>query len=231
MTLIVRPGYLAEGDPSFSNVSLLLHGDGTNGSTTITDSSPTPKTVTAVGNAQISTAQSKFGGASIAFDGTGDRLSIPLSNDYAFGASDFTVEYWAYYLNANAGTVWDGRALTLSGNALSDYLLNGRLIIYLVTGNTNLVTTAVGSITTSLWTHVAIARASSSLRVFLNGIQSGSTASDSTNITSTSLTIGGGTNSSAAFNGYIDDLRITKGVARYTANFTPPDAPFPDAQY
>jgi hypothetical protein len=57
-------------DPQFGSVSLLLHGDGTNGSTTITDNSPTPKTVTAVGNAQISTAQSKFGGASILFDGT-----------------------------------------------------------------------------------------------------------------------------------------------------------------
>ena len=64
-------------DPYYGNVSLLLYGDGANGSTTITDSSPTPKTVTAVGNAQISTAQSKFGGASIAFDGAGDYLIVP----------------------------------------------------------------------------------------------------------------------------------------------------------
>ena len=59
-------------DPDFANVSLLLHGDGTNGSTTIVDSSSSSKTVTAVGDAQISTAQSKFGGSSIYFDGTGD---------------------------------------------------------------------------------------------------------------------------------------------------------------
>ena len=228
MSWTITPQTKVPVDPQYGSVSLLLHGNGTNGSTTITDSSPSPKTVTAVGNAQISTAQSKFGGASIAFDGSGDRLSIQSSNDYAFETGDFTVEYWAYYLNANAGTIWDGRAGTTSANALSDYLLNGRLIVYLVTGNTNLVTTAVGSITTGSWIHVAITRASSSLRVFLNGVQSGSTASDSTNITSTSLTIGGGTNSSTAFNGYIDDLRITKGVARYTSNFTPPAAPFPD---
>ena len=68
------------GDPFFfSNVSLLLHGDGTNGSTLIKDSSPRMNTVTAVGNAQISTAQSKFGGSSIAFDGTGDSLTTPTT--------------------------------------------------------------------------------------------------------------------------------------------------------
>jgi hypothetical protein len=63
-------------DPYYGNVSLLLRGNGTNGSTTIIDSSPSPKTVTAFGNAQISTAQSKFGGSSIAFDGTGDYLDV-----------------------------------------------------------------------------------------------------------------------------------------------------------
>jgi hypothetical protein len=66
-------------DPYFSNVSLLLHGDGANGSTTIVDSSPSPKTVTAVGNAQISTAQSKFGGSSLAFDGSGDYLTVQVA--------------------------------------------------------------------------------------------------------------------------------------------------------
>ena len=81
-------------DASYSSVSLLLHGNGINGSTTITDNSPSPKTVTAVGNAQISTAQSKFGGGSIAFDGTGDYLTTPNNSDYQFGTSDFTVECW-----------------------------------------------------------------------------------------------------------------------------------------
>jgi hypothetical protein len=75
MSWIITPQLRVPVDPVFNNVSLLLHGNGTNGSTTITDNSPTPKTVTAVGNAQISTAQSKFGGASIAFDGTGDYLT------------------------------------------------------------------------------------------------------------------------------------------------------------
>ena len=75
-------------DPQFGSVSLLLHGDGANGSTTIVDSSPTPKTVTAFGDAQISTAQSKFGGASIAFDGTGDYLSAN-DGDLVLGTGSF----------------------------------------------------------------------------------------------------------------------------------------------
>ena len=79
-------------DEEFDKVSLLLHGDGTNGSTTIIDSSSSPKAVTAVGDAQISTAQSKFGGASIAFDGAGDWLTTPASNNFAFGIGDFTIE-------------------------------------------------------------------------------------------------------------------------------------------
>jgi hypothetical protein len=97
-----RFGVSGPTDPYFSNVSLLLHGDGTNGSTTIVDSSASPKTLTAFGNAQISTAQSKFGGSSIAFDGTGDYLSISSSNDLTLGTSDFTLETWARLATVSA---------------------------------------------------------------------------------------------------------------------------------
>ena len=81
MSWIITGTEKYETDPYRSQVSLLLHGDGANGSTTIVDSSPSPKTVTAVGNAQISTTQSKFGGSSLAFDGAGDYLEAPHSND------------------------------------------------------------------------------------------------------------------------------------------------------
>jgi hypothetical protein len=97
MSWIITGSEKYETDPYRSQVSLLLHGDGTNGSTTIVDSSPSPKTVTAVGDAQISTAQSKFGGASIAFDGNGDYLDASSSNQYAIGTEDFTVEGWVYF--------------------------------------------------------------------------------------------------------------------------------------
>jgi hypothetical protein len=87
----------ATGDPYFSSVSLLLHMDGANGSTTFTDSGPNALAVTAVGNAQISTAQSKFGGASGIFDGTGDYLTVASHASVAFGLGDFSIECWVNF--------------------------------------------------------------------------------------------------------------------------------------
>jgi hypothetical protein len=211
-------------DLNRNNVSLLLHGNGTNGSTTITDNSPSPKTVTAVGNAQISTAQSKYGGGSIAFDGNGDQLTTPSNNAFAFGTGDFTVEAWAYEIaRSTYPTVIEiGNHLGAAG------------IIFLTNNGENLAgiysggffaMTATGSL--AAWNHYAWVRSGNSIQTFVNGIGGGA-ASFTNNLTNaTSITIGG-IGGIYDLNGYIDDLRITKGVARYTANFTPPTAPFPD---
>ena len=82
------------GDPFYSAVSLLLPMDGTNGSTAFTDSGPNALTITAVGNTQISTTQSKYGGASGYFDGTGDYLSISPNTAIDLSSGDFTIEFW-----------------------------------------------------------------------------------------------------------------------------------------
>ncbi len=76
--------------------------DGTNGSTAFMDSGNNGKTVTAYGNAQVSTAQSKFGGASAYFDGNGDYLSTPDSDDFYLGNNDFTLEAWVYKNNTGS---------------------------------------------------------------------------------------------------------------------------------
>jgi len=212
-------------DLNFTNVSLLLHGDGTNGSTTITDSSLTPKTVTAVGNAQISTAQSKFGGSSLLFDGTGDRLTTPSDSAFTFGSDNFTVEAWVYETARPAfSTIIEiGAHLGASG------------IIFLTNNGGNLAgvysasffaLTPTGSL--AAWNHYAWVRSGNFIQTYVNGV-GGTAASFTNNLTSTTVTIGsqsgGGPNYD--LNGYIDDLRITKG-ARYTAAFTPPTTPFPD---
>jgi hypothetical protein len=114
-------------DEEFGNVSLLLHGDGTNGSTTIVDSSSSPKAVTAVGDAQISTAQSKFGGSSIAFDGTGDYLSISSNTALDLG-STWTIEFFVYLNTLGGG---DDRNAFVSTGTLNT---NGHLQIYTETG-------------------------------------------------------------------------------------------------
>jgi hypothetical protein len=214
------------GDPHWSNVSLLLHGDGANGSTTIIDSSPSPKTVTAVGDAQISTTQSKFGGASLLFDGAGDYLTVPNNSSYAFGTADFTVEAWVYFGNLQGfHTVVSTRD---QNNTSTGWTVgvNSSEQLYFYTNSTNILGSALDQNT---WHHIVAARAGSNLQMFVNGMQVGSTFADTKNYTNETLVIGSIVGGSGQwFNGYIDDLRITKGIARYTANFTPPTAPFPD---
>lgn len=221
-------------DPYFANVSLLLHGDGTNGSTTIIDSSSSPKTVTAVGNAQISTAQSKFGGSSLAFDGNGDFLRLQTGiADYSFGSGNFTVEAWVYRNNTTTGVIFVGQSdlATAAGSGNIFYVGSSNSDLYVgpVTYGITSPSPPVGT-----WAHVAWCRNGGTFRSFLNGAIIGSR----TDLGTLSINVGatthppaiGATNANyAPLNGYIDDLRITKGVARYTAAFTPPTAPFPDA--
>ena len=220
-------------DPFRSQVSLLLHGDGTNGSTTITDSSPSPKTVTAVGNAQISTAQSKFGGASVSLDGSGDYLQAPTNPEFILGTGDFTLETWIYPLGFASGAgnndfapLFDFRtqAGVAQVNVLFTFFGSSTLCLF-VNGSIRIT----GSpISTSSWTHVALSRSGGVTKLFVNGNQAGSNYSDTNNYVSPTLRLGANIGGDAFLNGYIDDLRITKGIARYTANFTPPTAPFPD---
>ena len=213
-------------DPFIGSVSLLLHGDGTNGSTTITDSSPTPKTVTAVGNAQISTAQSKFGGASIAFDGAGDTLTISNAASVLSGTESFTAETWVWTNNTTNQVIFTNYLSSLVGVSL--YVVSNSIRFY-YRGNVNIDTAT--ALPVNQWNHIAVSRDGLSTKVFLGGSQIGSTLSDNYSLSGASTITVGALEGGAFLNGYIDDLRITKGVARYTANFTPPDAPFPDAQY
>lgn len=223
-----------EPDPNFANVSLLLHMDGSNGSTNFVDSSGTPKTVTPSGNAQISTAQSKFGGASGYFDGSGDYITVPASDGLELGSGDFTIELWLYSLGGQAqyaGVISKGQEGSTSADVWNlEFAGDSEIGFYAWSvGGLGVIT----GISTNTWHHVAISRNGSTTRFFLDGVLA-SFASGSYTISSNAngpLRIGSGWYDLAGrpFKGYIEELRITKGVARYTANFTPPTAPFPDA--
>jgi hypothetical protein len=189
-----------------------------------------------VGNAQISTTQSKFGGSSMYFDGTGDGLDIRDTELLEFGNGNFTVEGWVRFaaLPGNTGIAaivgkWDGS----SQKSWYMYIYNNGgtyqlYFSYTTNGSTNINPLANVTISTNTWYHMAVCRDGANLRMFLDGTQVGSTHNIATD------TIFGGTYPAQVgrvagthdLNGYIDDLRITK-YARYTANFTAPTAAFP----
>lgn len=218
--VMAAAGGVAPTDPSFANVQLLLHCDGTNGSTTFTDSSGSPKTVTPTG-ATISTAQSAFGGTSALIastTGTSNKLTtsptITLSGDY-------TLETWVYQTGASGG----GYTILFTGSGNEqfgvDYSADGVLMVYV----SGFIQSSAGVFARNGWHHVAYCRSGTMLRIFYDGTQVASgTHSGSFSIAA----IGGYTSAGYTLLGYMDEIRITSS-ARYTGSFTPPSAAFPNA--
>ena len=181
-----------------------------------------------VDNAQISTSVVKYGTGSLAFDGTGDYLLSAPSNDNILGGGNFTIEFWLYPSNTSSGY----RALVSSENYAGttggwSLYQNGTSLEFWFSPGTSVTIDATSAITASTWQHVALCRASGTLRLFVNG-SSVASVSNSTSLTGQQIWIGDNNSGSYFFNGYMDDVRITKGYARYTANFTPPTAAFPN---
>lgn len=211
-------------DPFFSNVALLLHGDGSNGSTTFTDSSSHHRSISLGGNAQISTAQFKFGGASMLFDGTGD---------WAFSSGNttstsFTVECFYYtglgstatYYLFDIGNYWKLRSVPADG---------AWRLYRDVTGGYYATT---GTPTTNTWTHIALVLTSTTMKLYQNG---NLIATDTDNFPAPNGNVTLATDDAhrntgtGKYNGYIDDFRYTVGTARYNSNFTPPVAAYPNS--
>lgn len=177
------------------------------------------------GGAQVSKAQAKYGATSVFFNGSTDWLSMPNSPAHNFGTGDFTIESWVYQVSTPGNQ-----------NFVSNYnspsegwgirVVSG--VPYFMWGDTVIVNSP-SAISVNTWTHVAVTRSGTTVRMFVGGTQV-ATATDSTNFTGTgTLFVGRLRTATNGFfwNGYLDDLRITKGVARYTANFTPPTAALP----
>jgi hypothetical protein len=221
-------GLVGEIDPHSDKTVLLMHMDGVDGSATFTDSSPLNLSVTPDGNAQISTAQSKFGGSSAYFDGDGDYLNLSqLPSDYL--SDNFTIEAWvymaAYQTNQLLFNTQPHNSLGISLNRDN----TGNTSVFVGNGSywENSISSS-GTLSLNSWHHVALVRTGSTLTLYHNGEWQGSVNNvpsgwgSSAKVSSITLWDG------EFFNGYIDELRITKGLARYTANFTPSSAAFAD---
>lgn len=214
-----------------ARTQLLLNGNGSNGGTTFTESScgGNTKVITSSGNVQTSTLSKKFGSASILTDGTGDFLSSVSNSDFNFSNDDFTVDLWVNPLSTstqrilakdNAGTnyQWLNFAVGPSGINLG---------VSTDTAAWGLLNISTISYSTGTWTHLAIVRSAQSLRAYKDGTQvafSTMVASSSTVSTGNENLVIGSENFSPRreLNGYVDDVRISPGVARWFTNFTPP---------
>jgi hypothetical protein len=177
-----------------------------------------------VGDTKISTAQSKFGSSSIYFDGTGDCLLAPSSPNFDFGTGNFTIEMWINF--ANVTSTWQAiisRAYIITGGwRLYKNDANNQLRWY--NSGTPLISTTGSTLSSNTWGHVAVVRNNGTTTIYIDGVNRGS-AADSTNYNpgNYAVEIGKGVvTSEYPVTGYIDDLRITKGYARYNGNFTPP---------
>lgn len=228
------------GDPFYSAVSMLLPMDGTNGSTTFTDSGPNALTVTAVGSPTTSTTQLKFGTSAAAVGGT-NYLTLPNNSSlFDFGLGDFTIEFWFYYSSSQSGQIQVAVRSANQSGSISPWLLNKKsgtnymAFSWTSGGASWVLDEKVGTVamTPNTWNHIAIVRRSGTFYSYINGTQDWS---DSTSSTS-AIQAGGDVlaigrwpkyaNSPGTY--YIDDFRISR-FARYVSNFTPPTAAFPNA--
>jgi hypothetical protein len=211
---------------SEQGTSLLLHFNGTNGSTTFTDSSSNGLTVTANGDAEISTAESQFGGASGYFDG-GGYLSIAANSAPDLSGADFCIELWAYpnALASTAALISQGLPDTIE-NCWSLEPSGSDIAFFASAGDPGQTIDLVlsGSLATGEWSHIAVTCESGTARLFINGALVDSASLSLASTAGTPLIVGAGWYDPAARGAdcYIDELRITKGSAIYTAAFTPP---------
>lgn len=218
-------------DASYSSVSSLLYLNGNDGDTAITDEKG--KVWTPYGNAQIDTAQSKFGGASLLLDGTGDYITTPDHADWDFGSGSFTVEGWVRPASFAAVMALFNKRATLGLYSPFGLYLNtttGAPGMLCSLNGTSWGVNILSSIGLSLdtWAHIAFVRNGTTFSVYVNGA-SGASATVSGALMTNATAVSFGATTTAGdlpFNGHLDCWRVTKGVARYTGAFTPRTRPF-----
>jgi hypothetical protein len=178
-----------------------------------------------VGNAQVSTSVKKFDLGSFAFDGTGDWLFVPNDLEQQLSTGEFTIESWVYLSATGAAQGIIGKGTSTTGWLLSVNSTNKVVFSY---GSSTI--TSTGSLSGSTWYHVAVVRegtGTNQTKIYINGVNDG-TGTVTTNFTQTNgMYIGASRTGTTPLTGYLEDVRITKGIARYTSTFTPPTLPLP----
>lgn len=222
-------------DPNFSSVVLLLGFEGVDGATSTTDECATPHTMSFLGNAQIDTAEKKFGASSLLLDGTGDYVSATDSADWDLGAGQFTAETWVRFASGfGTNEAFLGQWGSAAGDQSWFFFLNAGTLTFRFrdTGGTNRDTTVAWTPTVNTWYHLAVDRdASNKFRIYRDGSMVASATFSQTMQNGTGLLGLGRIPGFTTFdlNGWMDEVRVTKGVARYASDsgFTAPTAAYP----
>lgn len=209
-------------DAYFNYVTLLLHGDGTNGTqnNTFLDSSTNNFSITRNGNATQGSFSPYGSNWSNYFNGTTDYLTVASNAVFSFGTSvDFTIELWVNTSSTANMALIDARPTLIAQPwALYTTATTGFPYFYNGTSYTSSV-----ALTLNAWNHVAVSRSAGTLKIFVNGVQ-GYSAANTSNLTSGAIRIGG-TSAGSDFEGYISNVRIINGTGLYTTAFTPPTEP------
>jgi len=209
---------------------VLIHGTGANASTTFTDdktASRTASLITATGNAQLSTAQSKFGGSSVLFDGTRDSVFIapsqgPSGITIPLGTGQFTIECWVRYITLGGTNQYSGGVIHC--NAFTLFVYNNKFYFGIPGTSNDLVQST--TISANTWIHVAVTRNSSNtITLWVDGVSRATKASFTATMTGGDIRLGYTHTVYNVMNGYVDELRISN-TARYTAGFTPSASAF-----
>ena len=220
-----------------ANTVLLLPMQGVDASTTFTDVSTSAHTITENGNAQIDTAQSKFGGASGLFDGTGDYLSTPDSADWYFGTGAFTIDFWLRYSSAAVKVPFVSQAVDSTHVWIFrfDSTDSSKLQFLNYPGSATISISGTHGMSANTWYHVALIRGwggdANSWAITVNGspIATATNANEVTDYAAPLQIAADVGNNNLYLNGWIDEFRVSKGVACWASNFTPPTAPYGEA--
>jgi len=215
--------------------ALLLHGDGADGATAFPDSSASAHASTPFGDAQVDTTRRRLGSGAIQLDGADDYVAIPYDTaQFDWWTADHTIDMWVYNVSngppsppmplqvGHMQTDSDGNYWSFGTNP------SGKAEFYYYSFSPNAQHRVTGTTTIPLntWTHLAMVQSGGTITVYVNGVAEASGAISGTNLLDASVDLVVGKYYNTSFHGDIDELRVSHGVARWTANFTPPTAPY-----